>query len=87
MKEWSKEVCSSKPDELQIIAPGLYIQRRDIQQVEHEEADGVPAYTSWECESREISISEYEMLASIEDIDTSKALDEYTMQLIEEGVL
>lgn len=87
MTEWTKEVCSSQPDELQPIAPGLLIQRRDIHQVEHEEADGLPAYTSWECESREISVSEYEMLASIESIDTSKALDEYTMQLIEEGVL
>lgn len=37
--------------------------------------------------SREITTSEYEMLRSIEEIDNAKAIDEYTMQLIEEGVL
>ena len=45
------------------------------------------AYTTWDCECREITVSEYNMLRSIEAIDTSKALDDYTMQLIEEGVL
>ena len=37
--------------------------------------------------SREITFSEYQMLASITEIDTSKAIDDYTMQLIEQGVL
>lgn len=45
------------------------------------------AYTDYVCESREITVSEYEMLKSIEQISTDKAIDEYTMQLIEEGVL
>lgn len=87
MTEWKREHCSSRPDELQTIAPGLYIQRPDIEQVTHEETDDEPGYTEWVCMSREITVSEYEMLQSITEIDTGKAIDDYTMQLIEEGVL
>lgn len=87
MTEWTKESCSRKPPEVEEIAPGLLMQRRDIQKVEHEAQDGMDAYTTWDCECREITVSEYEMLQSIEAIDTSKALDDYTMQLIEEGAL
>lgn len=89
MTEWTKESCSEQPAELQIIAPGLYIQRKDITKVEHgaDEIAGTEAFTEYECLSREITVSEYEMLQSITEIDSSKAIDEYTMQLIEEGVL
>lgn len=87
MTNWKRERCSEQPDELQIIAPGLYIQRKDIIKVTHPAVDGQPEYTDFECMSREISVSEYQMLVSIEEIDTTKAIDEYTMQLIEEGVL
>lgn len=89
MTEWTKERCSEQPAELQIIAPGLYIQRKDITKVEHEadEIAGTEAYTDYECMSREISVSEYEMLKSIEDIDTAEAIDAYTLALIEEGLL
>ena len=37
--------------------------------------------------SREITVSEYQMLESITQISNEKAIDEYTLQLIEEGVL
>lgn len=89
MTEWTKELCSSKPDEIQTVGPGLLIQRKDIAQVTHEadETAGTEAYTAWECMSREITVSEYQMLQSITEIDNGKAIDEYTMQLIEEGVL
>lgn len=89
MTEWTKELCSSKPDELQTIAPGLLIQRRNITEANHEadETAGTEAYTAWECMSREITVSEYEMLQSITEIDNGKAIDNYTMQLIEEGVI
>lgn len=65
----------------------IYIQRRNIVEATHEATEDTPAYTDWECESREIGISEYEMLKSIEEIDTTQAIDAYTMQLIEEGVM
>jgi hypothetical protein len=87
MKQWSKERCSQRPEELELVAPGIYIQRRNITEVEHEEMDWMPAYTDYECESREITVSEYETLKSIEEIDTSRAIDEYTMQLMDEGVI
>lgn len=73
------------------MAPNLYIQRRNITTQEHEEQDGMAAYTDYVCESREITESEYEMLKSIEEIKTDEAvtaaIDEYTMQLIEGGLL
>ncbi len=69
------------------MAPNLYIQRRNIEQQEHEERDGMAAYTDYVCESREITESEYEMLKSIEEISTEKAIDEYTLQLMEGGLL
>lgn len=89
MRQWTEERCSEKPLKLQIIADGLYMQRRNIKEVTHEadKVAGMEAYTEWVCESREISVSEYEMLKSIEEIDTTQAIDDYTMQLIEEGVL
>ena len=89
MKEWKKEQCASQPDELQLISADTYIQRRNVEEVEHEadEAAGTEAYTEWICESREISVSEYAMLKSIEEIDTTNAIDAYTAQLLEEGVI
>lgn len=51
----------------------------------------MPAYTDYVCESREITESEHAMLKSVEEIDTEKAvsaaIDNYTQQMIEEGVL
>lgn len=89
MKQWTQERCSEQPQELQLIATDTYIQRKGIEKVEHpaDEVAGTDAYTEWVCESREISVSEYEMLKSIEAIDNQKAVDDYTMQLIEEGLL
>lgn len=72
---------------MQLVAPNLYIQRRNITEQEHEARDDMAAYTEFVCESREITESEYEMLKSIEEISTEKAIDEYTLQLMEEGVL
>ena len=37
--------------------------------------------------SREITESEYEMLKSIEEIDTTAAIDAYTEELIKEGMI
>ena len=76
---------------MQLVAPDTFIQRRNIQQEEHEATEQAAAYTDFVCESREISVGEYEMLKSIEEIRTeeavSAAIDEYTMQLMEGGLL
>jgi len=89
MKEWKQERCAQQPEELQRISNDTYIQRRDIQEVTHEadEDAGTEAYTEWVCESREIGVSEYEMLKSVEEINTQKAIDDYTEMLMEEGIL
>ncbi len=87
MKNWKEEHLSSQPDALQQIAQGLYIERRNIREVTHEAADDMEAYTDWVCESRIISVDEYHMLQAIKEIDTQKAIDDYTEQLIEEGLL
>ena len=87
MKQWTEERSAQRPAELQLVAPNLYIQRRNIEQQEHEERDGMAEYTDYVCESREITESEYEMLKSIEEISTEKAIDEYTLQLMEGGLL
>jgi hypothetical protein len=55
--------------------------------VQHEATEGMEAYADWECDSREITVSEYQMLESIKQINTDKAIDDYTAQLIEEGLL
>lgn len=79
---------ASRPEELQLIAqPDLYIQRRNIREEHHDETDNMPEYTDYVCDSREITESELAMLESIEEIDTNKAIDEYTLQLMEGGVI
>ena len=87
MKQWKEEHCSTQPKELEVIADGVLMQRRNIEAVEHEAAEEMEAYTDYVCESREITVSEYEMLKSIEGINTDKAIEEYTLQLMEEGVI
>lgn len=91
MTEWKIERCAERPDELQVIAPGLYMERRDIKEVYHEGDGTEEPYTDYECECREISVSEYEMLKGIEEIKTGEAvataIDEYTLQLMEQGVI
>lgn len=89
MKEWKEERCASQPEELEIVAEGIYIQRRNIAEVKHkaDKTAGTEAYTEYVCESREISVSDYNMLKSIEEISTEAAIDAYTEQLLEEGVI
>ena len=43
MKQWTEERSAQRPAELQLVAPNLYIQRRNIEQQEHEERDGMAA--------------------------------------------
>ena len=33
MKEWTKERCSEEPQELQLVADGIYIQRKNIEKM------------------------------------------------------
>lgn len=91
MKEWTKEICAERPELLQRVAPDIYIERKDIVSTYHQGSDGMPGYTDYECLSREISVSEYNLLKDIANISTQEAVDSaidaYTEQLIEEGIL
>ena len=87
MTEWKEERLSQEPPELQEIGNEMYMQRKDIKEVSHEQSDGMDAYTDWECMCRKITRAEYNMLKSIEEIDTQAAIDDYTEQLIEGGIL
>lgn len=91
MTEWKTEICGKeKPEELESVSHETYIQRRNIvfiEKTEDENTDGMQIEPHYECESRFINKSEYEMLKSITAINEQKAIDEYTMQLIESGVI
>ena len=89
MKAWKQERCSEQPEELQDIGGGLYMERRNITAENHEadEAAGVEAYTDYVCESREITQDEYNMLKNINEHNDQEAIDAYTEQLLEEGVI
>lgn len=87
MTNWTIEHCSAEPKELEIIGSNLYIQRKNIERVRHPEENGMPAYTDYICESREISFDEYNLLKEIETIDGNKAVDAFCEALIEEGIL
>ncbi len=87
MKAWKEERCAEQPSEIQLISSKTYIQRRNIEEEHHEATEDMEAYTDYVCESRVITVSEYEMLKSIEEIDSTAAIDAYTEELIEEGVL
>ena len=82
-------------------SPETVYQRRNIKEVEKTEEDGEKV-TGWEREERELTIGEYQQMmltrevvnenkadivASVTDFQKSEAIDEYTMQLIEEGLL
>lgn len=85
MTNWQEEFCAERPDELQVIGKSLYIQRRNIE--EYDSTDENQPNHGWKCESREIGFDEYLLLKEIEEMDTSAAIDAYTEQLIEEGIL
>lgn len=87
MTNWSEDICSEKPQELTMASPNSYIQRRNIQEVEIPAEGDMSGYTQWVSECRIISIDEYNLIESIKEIRTDEAIDNYTLQLIEEGLL
>lgn len=82
-------------------SPETVYQRRNIKEVTKTDMDGKKV-TGWEREERELTIGEYQQMmltrevvnenkadivASVTDFQKSEVIDEYTMQLIEEGLL
>lgn len=82
-------------------SPETVYQRRNIKEATKTDADGKKV-TGWEREERELTIGEYQQMmltrevvnenkadivASVTDFQKSEVIDEYTMQLVEEGLL
>lgn len=87
MTKWTEDICSEKPEKLTIASPTSYIERRNIHEIEVPAEGDMPGFTQWVSECRIISIDEYNLLESIKEIKTDEAIDGYTLQLIEEGLL
>lgn len=73
MGTWRIEICSEKPAELQLIGKELYIERRNIHMVEHDATEVAEAYTDWECESREITLTEYKQQITEKGVEKNAA--------------
>lgn len=78
---WFKNRYGERPAEREEITPGTLIQRRNIHEVT------VDDRTVYECEERWVDGDAYAIVSMIEEISTDKAIDDYTEQLIEEGIL
>ena len=92
----------TKPEEYDTkSSPTTVYQRRNVTQVTREDNDKKKV-TGWEREERELTVSEYEQMllmqeivasssstivTTVTDFQKATAIDEYTAQLIEEGVL
>ena len=89
MTNWTKEVCGNElPEELQLVSPDTYIQRNNIRYVAGTfTMDEQGMGDHYECFSRFITVDEYNNLSEIKNMKAEEAIDAYTLQLIEEGLL
>lgn len=82
-------------------SPTTVYQRRNIEPIERTEEDGT-VVSGWQREERELTVEEYksmmlmtevvngnkeEIVSSVTEFQKEAAIDEYTLQLIEEGLL
>ena len=89
MTEWKEEHCSQQPAEIEAIAVGFLIQRRNIRKVVHSEDPdtGTGRYDEWVCESRQISITEYQMQNKDELMAMNEAIDDLTVSILTGGMI
>lgn len=82
---WSKSYSKEKPLEAEKTVDERYIIRRNIK--EEVSGDGEKSYS---CEECIVTNSEYLLIQRIDEIELKREaniVEEYTLQLIEEGVL
>ena len=93
---------AAKPEEFDTQqSPTTVYQRRNIREEEKTEEDGTKV-TGWKRDERELTVEEYhqmmliqqvvtentqEIVASVTEFQKGAVIDEYTMQLIEEGII
>lgn len=91
MNGWREEHCFTVPDEYQELGGGRVMVRKNIRQASHEEAEGRPAFTEWVCECMEMDEGSYKAMVLAKEYKTEddvvRAIDDYTQELIEGGVL
>ena len=75
MTGWREERLAQRPDEVEIISNGKLIQRRSIQEVRHQAADGQPEYTEFVCQSRILSAAEYATQVAADNAATQAYID------------
>ena len=91
-----------KPQEFdETLSPTTVYQRRNVVEKTKVEEDGTKV-VGWEREERELTLDEYrqmklvqevvntnksEIVSSVTDFQKSAVIDEYTLQLVEEGLL
>lgn len=83
MTEWKEEHCSQRPSEFEVIADGFLIQRKDIRE-ELQEENEVPG---WVCQSREISLAEYQLQQKEELAAINEAIDDLTVSILTGGMV
>ena len=83
MTEWKEEHCSQRPSEFEVIADGFLIQRKDI----HEELQEENEVPGWVCQSREISLAEYQLQQKEELAAINEAIDDLTVSILTGGMV
>ena len=87
MTDWRVTQSTEPFKELSIASPTTYIQAKDMHEIQLPSSVDGETFTAYEAMTRFLTKDEYHMLQSIEAIDSSKAVDAFTMELIEEGIL
>lgn len=97
MKEWKIVLGTEeiKPLEIdKISSPTTVYQRRNIEQVEQTDSTTGDKIKYWKREERELTLEEYSILILMQEIKNDiinvqkeQIIDDYTLQLIEEGVI
>ena len=86
---WRKSFSTVKPLEAEKVVGGRYILRRNIVKSTQTDQDGNPQDT-YNYEERIVTEEEYGLIDTINSLiirREAEIVDEYTMKLIEEGVL
>lgn len=67
MTKWQEEYSVRHPEPLEYVNPNTYIQRKNIVEYERTDPEG-KTEKGWKCESRFISIEEYNLLTDQENM-------------------
>lgn len=87
--QYTKSESNIRPAEVEVITGGRFIIRQNIEEETRTNQDGVE-YVYYSYEEAVVSEAEYAAYATARNIESRREntiIDEYTLQLINEGVL